>query len=495
MPQIPSYESQVGIKTGDTPSMGLQAVNASNRAQSGAVNAIENAEDALIRVRDFREQLEANAYAFQALQEQRDLADQDIEFDYTKYEKAIDQIGQSASKNISGRLAKDEFLYQFQRQATAAKFSIKDMFRTKQLASAKATLDYQGQQIIDAYGGMDEAGKITAVSNYRQQMEDAVKIGMYDTATANSKFAEFKTKLVKGSVDYGILNNPEVTLAQLQKGDDGEFPGLTQTERVNFIKEAEARLDKNDKIAKKVKITEYNNNYREAMLQAFDGNLSKKSIESLYISDKINDAQRSKLENYVFYNMPTVDEDDLSVYNQIAEMQANGEDPEEINNLIIDNATNNKLKNSSAKQLIGKTYTDFRSRRDELISVNIKEMKAVATEFFRDELDEPDQAKIASALYTFNRRVNDENASGERITLIAQEIITDTIRKEYPEINQIETINRVKDMMGIKNTEAQELPPPKNNQELSPFKEYPDAFKENGVWKVVVDGKKYRVEE
>jgi len=30
--------------------------------------------------------------------------------------------------------------------------------------------------------------------------------------------------------------------------------------------------------------------------------------------------------------------------------------------------------------------------------------------------------------------------------------------------------------------------------EQSPFSEYPDAFKEDGVWKVIQDGKKYRIE-
>jgi len=40
-----------------------------------------------------------------------------------------------------------------------------------------------------------------------------------------------------------------------------------------------------------------------------------------------------------------------------------------------------------------------------------------------------------------------------------------------------------------------ERPAAKQNNTKSPFPDYPDAFQENGVWKVMVDGTKYRIEE
>jgi hypothetical protein len=271
---------------------------------------------------------------------------------------------------------------------------------------------------------------------------------------------------------------------------------LTPDQKQKLLSKADLLIDKEKRLSEKLDKEKYATNYRQAVLQAIDGQLSLKSIQELYKGDLITDPQRSKLENYIYYSMPTVDEDDLSVYNQISEMQAEGDKtPDEINDIILEKTSQNKLKNSSAKQLISKTYTDFKNRRDELIALNTKEMRAVATEFFRNELDEPDKPKIETALYAFNRRVQDENANGERITQIAQEIMLDTIRKDYPEINQVETINTVKEMFGVKG-ETQELPPPKSEtQESSPFPDYPDAFKENGVWKVIRKGQKYRVEE
>lgn len=263
-------------------------------------------------------------------------------------------------------------------------------------------------------------------------------------------------------------------------------------------KETAEKLEiKNKTIEKDLKEQQYNQSYRSAMLDAFDGKLTIEAIHSLYKGDFINDVQRGKLENYIYYNLPTTDENDLTSYNKILQMQTEGKDtPEEINNTILENAIKNKITNNTAKQLISKTYTDYKNRKDELISLNAKEMRAVATEFFRDDIDEPDEEKVESTVYSFYRRVQEENADGDRISQIAEEIMTDTIRKEYPEINNINTINKVKEMFGIPDSKQEELPPPKSEtQEPSPYTEYPDAFKENGVWKVIRKGQKYRVEE
>ena len=49
----------------------------------------------------------------------------------------------------------------------------------------------------------------------------------------------------------------------------------------------------------------------------------------------------------------------------------------------------------------------------------------------------------------------------------------------------------------LENAQGQAIPPPnvKADQEQSPYAEYPDAFLEGGIWKVIRDGKKYRIEE
>jgi hypothetical protein len=500
VPKIPEYSSQSNLKVNvDSPQMGLESVNRSERAQEGVINAIEGIEDTMVKLTNFRQSNEASVYGLDRINTTLASSDNDPEnLDPNKYYTELDKIGPEAAKNISGQVAREEFLASFNGKVEAAKFKIRNEYRQRELNTAKGTIELQGQKIIDnPPQDLHDPLHNQTLMDYRQQYEKAIQIGLYTKDEANYKWGEFLKKVNKGIVYNDIANSPEMALEELQKGKEGKYEGLDDESRLSFIKDAEVAIKRNNKIFEfKIK-QEQNSNYKQAMLQAFDGKLSKKSIEDLYAKDLISDTQRGKLDNYIYYNMPTVEEDDLSVYNQISQMQVDGKkSPEEINDIILENSTKNKLKNASAKQLLNKKYTDFKGRRDELIDLNTKEMRAVATEFFRDELDEPDNTKIETALYTFNRRIQDENANGERITQIAQEIITDSIRKDYPEINQIETINKVKEMFGVTESPNQEIAPPKNEtQETNPFLDYPDAFKENGVWKVIRKGQKYRIEE
>jgi hypothetical protein len=258
MPKIPQHQSEGGIRVSGTPEMGLGAVSASKQAQEeGIVKAIETAEDTLVRVRDFRQQSEAQAYAFEKLNSIKALADQDTDFDAAKYETEIDKVGMEATRTISGRLAKDEFMAQFQRQATALKWGIKNDFRAKELQAADATIEYQGQQIIDTYGGMDDAMKMSSVANYKTQLENAVKVGLYNKGTADLKWAEFQKKVFRGQVKWDIYNdkatqeeNSEV-LRELRKKKDSIYDYLTTSERIDLIQESQRRIFQNNQSFKR----------------------------------------------------------------------------------------------------------------------------------------------------------------------------------------------------------------------------------------------------
>lgn len=305
------------------------------------------------------------------------------------------------------------------------------------------------------------------------------------------------------SLDSAIANNPTQARNELVKPDGGIYSDIPSDIRGKKKAEASKISTKYEKMQKAIIKKQQDGNYRSALLDAFDGKLTQQSVQSLYKNyipgtseSYITDAQRGKLENYIYYNLPTTEENDLGTYNKIKQMQVEGEQPiQSIEDEILQGATQNKLTNNSAKELVSKQQSPYRTRQDELTALNAKEMREVATEFFRKG-EEVDKDKVETSIYAFYNRVRDENASGNRITEIAQEIMTDTIRNEYPEINNIETVNKIKEMFGVPEGQQVEIPPPKSEtQENSPFAEYPDAFKENGVWKVIRKGQKFRIEE
>ena len=470
MPTIPQYTSRERLTT-EAPfvkkSAELEAQAGIGGFLKGAGELVSNVTAKFNELRDINQMSDARIFVAQKQSELEDKIDKaDIWTADKELDNEIKRIGDEATSKITDIKAREQFRGQYDLHSIAFAQGIKDSIRKKQIDQSRVNTlrDLELEKGNYRYA-VTEEGKVASVTNMRNIIDTQVKLGVFSAEDG-----------------YKLLNT---TIKDAE-------------EDIKKIKEANEKLvEKNKKILEENYKNQQKVNYKSAILEAFDGKLTVQAIQDLYRTDLINDAQRSKLENYIYYNLPTVEEDDLGVYNKIVEMQTEGENtPDEINNFILDNATKNKLKNTSAKQLIGKTYTDYKNRKNELIALNAKEMRAVATEFFRNDIDEPDTAKIETAIYSFNKRVQIENADGDRITQIAQEIMTDTIRKEYPEINNIETINKIKEMFGIPEEKQEELPPPKSEtQELSPYPEYSDAFKENGVWKVIRKGQKYRIEE
>lgn len=480
-------KSQPGFNTGDI-------LSATGQSLSEAGNMIEKAYS-------LAEKTKAQNILSVKLADIQARANNDPDFSpdtQRKYHEEIDASLREASQGISLQANKDLFLSEAKHDAEIAKIKVNGDILKKAIDQGKANLLVYENDLQNQYINSNSPGeRQVAVTKYEQKIDEAVAAGYITTEDAVKAKLNRASKWGEAQVERDISIDPKSTLEELQKGKEGVYIDLPETKRTELIKTAKNEVIKSQKISDALVKDQQAVNYKQAMLNAFDGKLTVKSAQELYRNNFISDTQFSKLNNYLYYNLPTVNEDDLGTYNSIAQMQAEGDKtPEEINSVILDSAAKNKLKNASAKQLIGKTYNDFKNRKDDLVALNAKEMRTVGEEFFRTSLDETDKSKVEQAIYTFHRRVIEENAEGERIPQIAQEIMTDAIRKEYPEINQVETINRVKEMFGVKDNQSQELMPPKNStSEKSPFTEYPDAFKENGVWKVIRNGQKYRVEE
>ena len=104
MPRIPQAENQSNIRVGSTPTintpqMNLSAVNASERAQAGVGEAITNIgktvgqiNEAINKVKDFRQTNEASIYHSEQTRNLETLAKQDSDIDPDKYSTEIDKL-------------------------------------------------------------------------------------------------------------------------------------------------------------------------------------------------------------------------------------------------------------------------------------------------------------------------------------------------------------------------------------------------------------------
>ncbi len=240
MPRIPTYESNTGIKVLPSPGLGLGSINKSAQAQDEVVKTVEQAEDVYVKVRDFRQQAEAQNYVFDKLNEIKSLADQDADFDSSKYETEIDKVGQEAANTISGKLAGEEFLLNFQKQSSALKWGIRNLFKEKELDTARASIEYNRQNIINNYANMNSAEKITAISNFKNMLSGSVKSGISTIDEADQLDMKFQEDIQKSVVNNDIITNPDMAEKELKEGKHGMYPGISDQFRIEAIEKAKA---------------------------------------------------------------------------------------------------------------------------------------------------------------------------------------------------------------------------------------------------------------
>lgn len=246
MPLIPTgNNNRQGLSVSGTPrinnpEMGMGAVNASKQAQGEVVNTLENIEDTFVKVREFRQKNEADAYVLEKLSAIKATADQDINFAPSIYATEIDKVGAEASKTITGGLAKQEFMANFKKQAIATNWGIKNLFRERELEAAKASIEYKRQNLVNSYAGMTPAEQMAAVVDFKTTLMGGVKAGIYDQATAQAIDSKFQSDVQMSVVDNHIMANPAATLVGLKEGKDGPYPGISEQFRTDSIEKATA---------------------------------------------------------------------------------------------------------------------------------------------------------------------------------------------------------------------------------------------------------------
>jgi hypothetical protein len=343
MPKIPSYESENRINVPNLPEMGTGSVNASAQAQKGIIDEVKQAEEIFTKIKDFRQVNESSALALEKLNDIHARADQDLDLNPEKYNQEIDALGQTAGKTISSGAAKAEFMAGFQRQAIASKFRIRTLFHEKELKNADAIIDYQGQQILDGYGGMDEAQRITTLTNYRKQMENAVNIGLYNKGTADLKWEQFNNKLSESDAEWGILNNPTVAMQELQKGKEGNYPDLPTEKRVDFIRSAESRIAQIENKTKEAVIVARNKKEADLIDLKMSGELTEPMVRKARDNEEIS-ARYAETMIEALRNPRVASKTKDTVFNNIVEDILNPKKkPEDIRVALLGKSANKEL--------------------------------------------------------------------------------------------------------------------------------------------------------
>ena len=273
---IPQHKSDAKIQGAGGQLQGGGAISSSKQAQRGAVQAIEQAQDKLLQIKDFRQTSEANAFAFEKLNGLKQQSQTDSEMDISVYQKEMDKIGSDAAKNITGELSREDFMVNFNRQAQATKWGIDNDFRKKEIASTIAINKYNKEILINSSPKMDDASKMSAFATFKKQVDRSVELGIYTREAGNAELASTQAAVNQAEADYDSIASPEQFLA-----NDRDDYDIADDEYQKAKKKASDTITQNEAVAKKQKdLVQIENESKLAL------NLSEKKVEDLGRDEK-----------------------------------------------------------------------------------------------------------------------------------------------------------------------------------------------------------------
>ncbi len=161
-------------------------------------------------------------------------------------------------------------------------------------------------------------------------------------------------------------------------------------------------------------------------------------------------------------------------------IKISSDDRDEIKRRLTTGPTGQDFENTAAAKFLKELIDDF-GRRYTLYD-QVPVMREKAFQLLKEGIQSAktpltDRQKKELALQIFN------NLQTEPITSEPGALLTPTEKSEElgQSLDKAVAENRVFQKRQVK--------------VKSPYKEYPDAFLENGIWKVIRDGKKYRIED
>ena len=433
MPPFREYISQVGITPGRALVISPSTIDLGG--VSGAIRevgqALIEAERAMLRVRDFRETTEASNFLFDKTNAIKALAENDIDFDSSRYELEIDKATADAAKTITSRLAKEEFLAKADRQNIATKWGIKNMFRDRQFEAARASISYNRKQVLDTVGAMDEAGTITAIDGYRKVLEEGVAKGVIYKEFADFDLKKFEKDVADSQANYHVLTNPEAVIEELKEGKEGMFAALPAEDRAKYMKNAERMIKTDIAEVKRVQNEAMISNRFDTIEKIASGEIDLRNEPDLIRNMGVQDFRLGEaMKNSALKKTVTLEKESSEVFLEFAKDVFESGTQEQITTFLI-NALDNP--NISRDRLASLVYAAKRKGEE----LNRGEKKGFWSGMFDMITKVMGGADSTSVFIDTLKRSREENADDKRAEEIANEEVRRRRTVKYPWIKAL----------------------------------------------------------
>lgn len=293
--RIPTYERTTSLDSNlNLPRDSGAAQAGLEKAQGQAIQSIEGAEEALVKVRDVQQLNLANAFAVEQLSALKSQADVETDLQaYNKYSQQIDKVGEEAAKNIQGNVARGDFMARFKVAASSTRSSILDTFRKKQIDAAKADFLTNVDSLKNNYyDATYPADKIATAQLIKQSINDNINAQVISAAEGAKMWLTVSKELPIGEAERDIGRNPNLALQRLQNNSYGiQDPGKLG----ELVAHAQQAVLREQRMAQKGLEVAQEQKAHDYTLELWDGTLTLRKIEDGMRSGELRDADAKEL--------------------------------------------------------------------------------------------------------------------------------------------------------------------------------------------------------
>jgi hypothetical protein len=339
----------------------------------------------------------------------------------------------------------------------------------------QSVIEHEGRELRDAQAAKYQQNLDIQVSNasmfsnspeglvkelslgHQHIYENGQSNGVYDKKGLFQPIDKFSRDMVLNAVNPIIGTDPSRAISYLDRINSDPSKPLSPQAYLDIKDHIIEEARKNEARNKAANDTWYEDNFRKAMLDTYDGNMSVNEARRRYRNDELKSSDTRLLEaisgsDDFLWMRNAKSPPDPAKFNEIREAQISGDKtPGEITRMIL--AAHGKITRDDALYLNRMNSGLPASPVDQEVNANAKTVRDFGSKYFSEHIGdiipgnipivsgieinkEKKDVQVESAVQSFLKQVDQEKATGPRIGEIRDETIQRFIQQKYPNMTK-----------------------------------------------------------
>jgi len=433
MPQLPQYNSQRQITTQANAPLESGAVERSQAIVGPLVKAGGEIAQKWQDATDTMQYTTAKANYQTGLVEieARAASDTDIN-NYPKYAEEIRKLKQENLKGFSNKLIEQKAALEFDTSSKIANIKLNALFKKKQIEVNNVNIE---RLITNAKERIYNASSPVEEEQIKQEIQEVlssnISKGLISQADGEEIWDKTREDIRKGIVARDISNDPEETLKELKKGEEGLYPDLTAKERRDYLDSAIGAIADQKKEKRRLRSQAQIDNRDDIISKIASGDIQQKDFPEIInkFAGKDEKLQLALQRNLKGQQIELTKEDDQA-FMGLAIKMFESDKPDDVSNFLVDALENPNISRNRLASLV------YAARlRGEEIAGNNKFLSNVwngIRDYFIGNIN-----KAQETMINIMNKFSKEKKTLEDLPVVADEALRQERIKEYPWIQNL----------------------------------------------------------